>query len=414
MFSKTIFKQTFKANYKLWLIFTIILCAISSMTIAVFDPSTVGNMMDAMKDAPMAGMMSQMSNMGSILGMLSSNFHGMIAIILPLIYIIITANDLIASKVDKGSMAYLLSTPLKRSTISRTQALYLITAILAMFLTISAVGLTTVQITQGSVFGEAYTSDVKAVSDVLDMDKQEIADNLSLVLGNDEAIKAGASARKIDNDVYIAYVNMKTADDSASSNNEIASSDKQMEEMQAQMTKGFTSASEVLNLDVSEVTGDLKLIKDNPKALNAAVEASGIPQEVFVGMINAQLASNEISSDEGMQFDTSGYLMLNLGCFLLMFALSSISFMFSCIFNLSKNSLAFGAGIPVAFFIFQIISQIGDTMKNFKYLSLNTLYNTDSIINGSGYGMQFIALAVTGIVLYCIGITAFKRKDLPL
>ena len=48
----------------------------------------------------------------------------------------------------------------------------------------------------------------------------------------------------------------------------------------------------------------------------------------------------------------SDFLMLNLGLFLLMFATSGISFLFSCIFNLSKNSIAFGAGIPIAFFLF--------------------------------------------------------------
>lgn len=36
---------------------------------------------------------------------------------------------LVASQVDKGSIAYLLSTPIKRTTVVRTQALYLITAI---------------------------------------------------------------------------------------------------------------------------------------------------------------------------------------------------------------------------------------------------------------------------------------------
>ena len=45
----------------------------------------------------------------------------------------------------------------------------------------------------------------------------------------------------------------------------------------------------------------------------------------------------------------SDYLILNLGLLILMFATSGISFLFSCVFNLSKNSLAFGAGIPLAF-----------------------------------------------------------------
>lgn len=47
--------------------------------------------------------------------------------ILPVfVLVIIVANSLIASQVDKGSMAYILSTPTKRSTVAITQATYLI------------------------------------------------------------------------------------------------------------------------------------------------------------------------------------------------------------------------------------------------------------------------------------------------
>ena len=62
-----------------------------------------------------------------------------------------TANSLIASQVDRGSMAYLLSTPTKRSTVVRTQALYLITSLIMMFVIVTGVGLAAIQIFQGNV-----------------------------------------------------------------------------------------------------------------------------------------------------------------------------------------------------------------------------------------------------------------------
>jgi ABC-2 type transport system permease protein len=457
MFSKPIFKQTLKANYTLWLIFTAILCVLSAVIISVFDPKTISSMMDMIKDSPIANMME----MTTFLGMLAQTFYTLHGVILPLIYIIMTANSLIASQVDIGSMAYLLSTPTKRSVVVRTQAAYLITAVLVMFSIVTIVGLSFVQIFQGGIFGKGHTEDLKAVSSMLNVNKDNLANDLSLIIKNEEALKTGAEARGIDVDVYTAYLKVKMADNSYKAaadillvdeeeisknpailkSNEVAlaaaakvmgmdktaysdyldtvilqksASSKQASEMQNQMMKGVTAAAEVLKIEVSDLTSDMGKIKANKIALNAAVTASGIPEKMLIGIINSQLAANEVATDKGIDFDVLAYLMLNLGLFLLMFATSSISFLFSCIFNLSKNSLALGAGIPIAFFIFQIMVQVDDSLKAFKYLTLNTLFDTHAIINGSGYTVQFITLAAVGIVLYALGMRVFIKKDLPL
>ncbi len=54
-------------------------------------------------------------------------------LLLPLAFIVITANGLIVGGVDSGSMAYILSTSIKREKIVFTQAVYLIFSILSMF-----------------------------------------------------------------------------------------------------------------------------------------------------------------------------------------------------------------------------------------------------------------------------------------
>ncbi|MFL0401247.1 ABC transporter permease subunit [Bacillus nitratireducens] len=261
MFSKAIFKQTLKANLKLWIIFTIITSAMLAVMIAVFEPTTITGMTDMMKGTPLADMLKTTT----FLGMLASTFYSMHGILLPVIFIIMTANSLIASQVDRGSMAYLLSTPTKRSTVVRTQALYLITSLVMMFIIVTGVGLAAIQIFQSNV------------------------------------------------DINI-----------------------------------------------------------------------------------------------------SDFLMLNLGLFLLMFATSGISFFFSCLFNLSKNSLALGAGIPIAFFLFQLMGQISKSLEKVKYISLNTLFDTDAILSGGNIAIPFIILIGVGIVLYVLGMRVFQQKDLPL
>ncbi|MGF7047313.1 ABC-2 type transport system permease protein [Paenibacillus sp. DS2015] len=261
MFSKTIFKQTLKTNVKLWLIFTIIMSVLCAVLIAVFDASTLSSMSEMVKDTPLASLLGSTT----FLGMLAQTFYSIHGVILPLIFVIMTANSLIAAQVDRGSMAYLLSTPIKRSTVVRTQAIYLVLSLVAMFVILTIVGVLSVH---------TFQSDI--------------------------------------------------------------------------------------DLNISDL------------------------------------------------------IMLNVGLFLLMFATSSISFLFSCIFNLSKNSLAFGAGIPLAFFLFEMMGKVDSSLEGFKYLSLNSLFDTNAIINNDIYVIQFILLGAVGIVLYLIGIRVFKEKDLPL
>ncbi|MDR0836926.1 MAG: hypothetical protein LBM94_01695 [Propionibacteriaceae bacterium] len=482
MFSKTIFKQTLRSNWKLWAIFTAIMAAMSALVIAVFDPKMIQGMMDMIKSMPgVADMIdeSMLSGATSLLGMLGQSFYGMQGILLGLIFVIMTANTLVASQVDRGSMAYLLSTPIKRTRVVGTQALYLISSILSMFLVVTIVGLSTVQLAHHGLWGTEYTADVKAAAALLEVDEETVDEDLTLIRDNPQAITAGAEARGVDQDVYTIYLNQKlannayqaaadalgvdvaavTADPTLIRNSpealsaagavlgldsttyatqldqliaQSALSADHAQEMQGKVVAGLTAAAEVLDIEPGDLAQDMGKIKANPAALGAAADAAAlIPAEsfpegtppaavhqaneaAFLSIINAQLANDEISLDNGLDFSVKDYLLLNLGAFLLMFAIGGISFLFSCVFNLSKNSLALGAGIPVAFFIFQIMSQVGSSLESFKYLSLNTLFDPNAITSHGTFVPQFAILAVLGITLYATGIKVFKEKDLPL
>lgn len=259
--SPAIFKQTLRSNFKLWFIMTLIMCILCAVFIAVFEPSTISSMTDLVEGTPLAHMLKNTS----FIGMIAQTFYILHGVILSVIFIIMTAISLIAAQVDRGSMAYLLSTPTKRSVVVRTQAAYLLISLLVMITLVTLVGLVSIQLFQGDV-------------------------------------------------------------------------------------------------DVN--------LKD--------------------------------------------FVMLNVGLYLLMFATSSISFLSSCLFNLSKHSLAFGAGLPLAFFLFKLMSQADERLEGFKYLSLSSLFDTDAIVAGEGYIGAFIVLAIIGIVLYAASIRVFVKKDLPL
>ena len=259
--NRTIFQQTMKANLKLWLIFTIILVVFNVIMIAVFEPNAISGVTDMVKGTPLENLLQNTS----FLGMLAQTFFSLHGIILPLVFIIMTANSLVAAQVDRGSMAYLLSTPTKRTTVVGTQAIYLLLAVTTMFILVTLSGVLAIKLFQGDA--------------TIEMDK---------------------------------------------------------------------------------------------------------------------------------------FILLNVGLYLLMFATSGISFLFSCIFNLSKHSLAFGAGIPLAFFLCQLMGQVSESLDFMKYFSMNTLFNTSNIINGESVILSFSLLVSIGIILYMIGIRIFAKKDLPL
>ena len=261
-------KQTIKSNRVLFLIFTVVPSIFLSLTLMIYTTQTANAMKailtsNALPPAMMQMVGSQLSNL-TLNGMMATQFFQMLAILFPMIYVIIVGNKLIADRIDRGDMAYILSTPTKRNKVTLTQALYLIGSLVVMFAVFAIAGLIAVAIFQPGVL------------------------------------------------------------------------------------------------------------------------------------------------------EVKSFLLLDLGAFLLAFAISGITYAASCIFNLSKNSLAVGAGLPLTFFVSNLLAKMGTNLQGFKYITLQTLYDTDKILSGSGYAWQLTILAVIGIALYALGMIIFRKKDLPL
>jgi len=80
----------------------------------------------------MAGMLAQFIflDFGPMINMI---YYNLTAIVLSGVYIMVTANKLIAVQVDRGSMAYILSNPIKRSTVAVTQLTYLVATVFGSY-----------------------------------------------------------------------------------------------------------------------------------------------------------------------------------------------------------------------------------------------------------------------------------------
>lgn len=267
MINLSLFKSTARSNWLIFLIFFAILQMYMSVMLGMYDPDNIDAMRQMMETMP-EGIMDAFGYGGTptdLITFMALYYYGFIILMFPMIYCIILANRLVASHVDKGSMAYLLATPNTRVKIITTQAIYM-------------------------------------------------------------------------------------------------------------------ALSVTLLLTINTLSG------------------TAISELMFPG-----------------EMDISAFLKLNLVAILLTLAISSICFFFSCIFNEAKFALAFGAGIPILFFIINMLRNIGDRFEWLQYLTLYSLFEPHDIVTGE-QEVLFISLAFVAIalLLYSLGIYIFSRRNLYL
>ena len=117
--------------------------------------------------------------------------------------------------------------------------------------------------------------------------------------------------------------------------------------------------------------------------------------------------------------------LINLGAFLVLFAMSGINFFTSCIFDRTKRSMAIGGGLSIFFLVATMLGLFGSkvipsvvrikALNNFNYVSIISLFNVVNILDGkAGFIPGLIILLVIGLAGYTAGSIIFKKKDLPL
>lgn len=129
--STPLFRKTLKRNYILWLIFLGIITLYMTVIINMYHPDEVDVMKQLveMKISPelLKSFGFEMQD-SSLTGFVASYYYGFIAIVFPMIFYIILSLRLVASPVDKGSIALILSTPMTRGRYIRTKlSFYLLT-----------------------------------------------------------------------------------------------------------------------------------------------------------------------------------------------------------------------------------------------------------------------------------------------
>jgi hypothetical protein len=242
---------------------------------ADLNTSVAGSLLDKLPEDVSSGIeeLGKMDLYGLIVG---SIFFKMAGLLLPIIYLIMASNNLIAGQVDSGSMAYVLSTSTKRKQVTFTQGLFLVSSLFLMFV--------------------------------------------------------------------------------------------------------CTTITSVVCFTIANVTTDLTYGK---------------------------------------------LILINLGAFVVLFAMSGINFFTSCYFDRSKKAMAIGGGLSMFFLVATMLGLFGSpvipsvvrigALNYFNYVSVISLFDVVSILNVTTDWIWKLAILVAiGLLGYILGSIKFKKKDLPL
>lgn len=128
---------------------------------------------------------------------------------------------------------------------------------------------------------------------------------------------------------------------------------------------------------------------------------------------------------EEVELTCANLILLNVGAFLVLLALSGLCFFTSCVFDRSKRSMAIGGGLSIFALVAAMLGLFGspvipsvvrlDALNNFNYATIISLFDVISIIEGTDvFIWKFVILGAAGILGYIVGSVRFTKKDLPL
>lgn len=287
MFNKSIFKQCVRSNGKLWAVFTFISCFMLYFIMSSYDASAFSNLSSA---ATGTRFESLASSIGSFLGTLET-FYTLIAVLLAMVYTIITASSLIVNEVDSGSMAYTLSTSTRRITVVMTKALYMICSVALMFTILCASGIGFAELTQGCISENTITADVEAAAEAMDRKPSYVRDHLYMIQDDKYALQSGAEARDMDTEAYSLYLEEAMLRDS------FKAAAKEVTEEREEYYEDWDDDDEEIDDDFIEITWeelkeDPSLMLKNKDALAAGAVPMGMTVTEYNRFIEDMIAEN--------------------------------------------------------------------------------------------------------------------------
>lgn len=402
MISKPILKQSIKNNWKLWLIITLVASSILSGFIISYDPVEYAALAVAAQDTAFASLFSSAT---SLLGSLE-NFYKLIAVILGIVYAVFTANNLVVSEVDSGSMAYTLSTPIKRSTVIITKALFLIVSTVLMYSIIAIIGLGVVQTQYKNVTGYPITPDLKAAAQTLNHKESYVSDRLYLILDHPDALDEGARARDMDPEAYTIYLENKIHDRAFEKTAELISDERE------DLYKDTLTAEEI-EITVDELLENPQLILDSHDALKKGSQIHGLSVNDYHHYIQDIIDTLNNPPSTGGSIQEPSEFLVKMAIDASAAALEMSTEQINKNLTLLKNPKALEASTSITGLSeTQIIRMANHVMVN-SALSVDTALDFDlEAYFFLSVGLMLLILAISSISFFAS--TLFNRSNLSL
>jgi len=133
---------------------------------------------------------------------------------------------------------------------------------------------------------------------------------------------------------------------------------------------------------------------------------------LFAGLFGVGVLFGEILHP-GL-LDIPSFLRLNVTTMLVNMVVIMISFLASCIFNDSSLSIGFGAGIPIAFLMMNMLGGASENLSVIKEISPYGWYDPLELVKGEPVLWQNLAYAGIAAILFTAALLIFRRRRLPL
>lgn len=165
-------------------------------------------------------------------------------------------------------------------------------------------------------------------------------------------------------------------------------------------------------------SGAMANLLATPNARRELIVTQAVSAVIWLAILIGTITVTGIACAEILfpkELDQKQYLMLNASTLLLQIAVCGIVFFVACVCSEAKHYYMFGAGIPLVFFLIQMIANMGEKLENLRYLTIYTLLPAAEIAQGqSGYWKENVMLAVIAAVFFTGGSAWFCRRNLSL
>lgn len=163
--------------------------------------------------------------------------------------------------------------------------------------------------------------------------------------------------------------------------------------------------------------GSMAYLLSTPNSRTRIIVTQGVYALLSVAVLFAALFGMGLLASSAAfpgLLDAGAYFRLNVTTMLVNMVVMMITFFFSCLFNDSKFSLGFGAGVPIMFLLMNMLGGASEGAEILKEISIYGLYDPVELVRGSDVSGLNLFFAGIVIVLFIASVLVFRRKRLPL